>query len=272
MTGVKSAWIEVGGIATHYLEAGSGPHLILLHSGEFGACAELSWEHNIPTLAEHFHVLAPDWLGYGQTEKIFSFENMRKKREKHIADFLKAMQVDEADFVGNSMGGTELIAAANKVIPPWPLKKIVVVAGGGVVPNNDARKILNSYDCSREHMRRIIETMFVSEQIRQDEAYLERRFQLSLQPGAWECAAAPRFKAPHRVATTVGTNDYSNIRVPVLLVTGEKDSLREPDFGIELQRLVSGAQLYVVPNAGHCPQIEFPTLFNSALLEFLKAA
>ena len=53
-TGIHSRVLLAGGIRTHFLEAGSGYPFVLLHSGEFGGCAELSWEYTIGPLAEHF--------------------------------------------------------------------------------------------------------------------------------------------------------------------------------------------------------------------------
>ncbi len=41
-------------------------------------------------------------------------------------------------------------------------------------PVNDARKVLNSYDGTREHMRRILETTLLVSPLRRDEAYLEQ--------------------------------------------------------------------------------------------------
>ena len=50
----------VDGLVTSYLEAGEGDPVVLLHGGEFGASAEIGWEHNISALAVHYRVLAPD--------------------------------------------------------------------------------------------------------------------------------------------------------------------------------------------------------------------
>ena len=65
--------IIVGDIRTQFLEAGSGAHLVLLHGGEYGASAEITWRYNIGELAKRFHVIAPDMLGWGGTDKIYSF-------------------------------------------------------------------------------------------------------------------------------------------------------------------------------------------------------
>ena len=67
MRGLESKFVLVDGMRTHYFEGGRGPAVVLLHSGEFGGCAELSWEFSLPALAEHFHVIAPDWLGFGES-------------------------------------------------------------------------------------------------------------------------------------------------------------------------------------------------------------
>src|SRR3984893_14293609 len=65
----------VDGLATSYLEAGTGDPVILLHGGEFGASAEIGWEHNIPALAARYRVLAPDMLGFGQSAKVIDFND-----------------------------------------------------------------------------------------------------------------------------------------------------------------------------------------------------
>jgi 2-hydroxymuconate-semialdehyde hydrolase len=272
MSMYRSHFVRAGGIMTHYLEAGEGFPLVLLHSGEFGGCSELSWERNIYALAQHFRVIAPDWAGFGKTEKVFSFDNMWKYRVDHITAFLRVMGIERAHFMGNSMGGTMLLSTIARKDCPWPVEKAVVISGGGDVPENEARNVLNSYDGTRDHMRRIVEVMFVNPAIRNDEEYIDRRHQLSIEPGAWECTAAVRFKAPWRQASggMPAKPDYSDVRIPVLLVTGAQDPLRAPGFGPRLQRDVPGAQLHVFENAAHCPHIDEAEGFNSIAIDFLK--
>jgi 2-hydroxymuconate-semialdehyde hydrolase/2-hydroxy-6-oxo-octa-2,4-dienoate hydrolase len=61
--------IDAGGIETSYLEVGSGEPVIMLHGSGPGVSALANWQHNIPTLAQRFHVLAPDIVGFGATER-----------------------------------------------------------------------------------------------------------------------------------------------------------------------------------------------------------
>ena len=65
--------IIAGDVKTHFLEAGSGLDLVLLHGGEYGASAEITWRHNITALAERFHVIAPDILGWDKRRRFTAF-------------------------------------------------------------------------------------------------------------------------------------------------------------------------------------------------------
>lgn len=63
--GVSHRTIDVGGIALHVAEAGSGPLIVLLHG--FPECW-YSWRHQLTALAAAgYHVVAPDQRGYGRT-------------------------------------------------------------------------------------------------------------------------------------------------------------------------------------------------------------
>ena len=271
MGNIYSGTVMAGGIRTHFLEAGEGPPLVLLHSGEFGACAELSWEYNIPELARHFHVYAPDWLGFGQTEKLFSFEDMYAKRIWHIARFLEAKYIGQADFMGNSMGGTMLLTEAARAVRPWDMRRIVVVSGGGFIPLNEARQVLNTYDGTRAHMQKVIETIFFNPRIARDQDYIDRRHRISLEQGSWECTAGVRFKAPWRGGGAERPIEYEQVGVPTLVVAGRLDNLREPNYAEAFVHRIPDGKLHVIENAGHCPQIDEPAEFNRVVIAYLTA-
>ena len=270
MAQIDSRHILVDGMRTHYLEAGRGFPVVLLHSGEFGGCAELSWEFTIPALARHFHVIAPDWLGFGESAKIFSFEDMRELRAQHIATLLKTLCIERAHFIGNSMGGGMLAMVAAQDQPIWPIEKLILASAGGFAPVNDARKVLNSYDGSREHMRRILKTTLLVSPLRLDETYLDRRHRLSLIPGSWECTAAARFRRPGVTTGEREDTNYRNIKQPTLIVAGGKDPLRVPEYAAALQREIKNSELVVFPEAGHFPHIDFPEQFNEVAIGFLS--
>src|SRR5437763_1612618 len=89
--GVRSRYVRIGPIRAHYLEAGAGEPLILLHSAEFSGRAWFSWRRNITALAQHFHVYAPDMLGSGLTDKIYNFTDPAGFRVQFIRDFMNTL-------------------------------------------------------------------------------------------------------------------------------------------------------------------------------------
>lgn len=275
MADIRSRFINVDGIRTHYLEGGEGPTVVFLHSGEFGGCAEISWEFNLPAFARHFRVVAPDWLGFGRTDKLFDFTDGRGRSLEHMRRFLEVMDIREADFVGNSMGGSNLarIAAMRPVI--FPIRSLVLCPGGGFAPETDARRQLLAYDGTPKAMRALLDGMFFNKKKWVDnKAYIARRQKFALMPGAWEAVAAPRFRrptAPRR--SEFGNPDntpYENIAVPVLLVAGKHDRLREKGYAPKLGKRMQNCTVKIYDKACHCPHIEHATRFNREAIAFLK--
>jgi 2-hydroxymuconate-semialdehyde hydrolase len=270
---IVSRFADVGGIRTHYLDGGDGPPLVLLHSGEFGASAELTWEHNLEGLAEHFRVIAPDWLGFGQTDKLYDFGSGSERRMRHLVAFLETLAIDRAHFAGVSMGGTALIREAAAPACRLPIERMVISSGGGFVPDNDARRRLLDYDGTPDAMRALLRANFSDPRWAEDDSYVARRVAASLAPGAWEVVNAARLKAPNVPPRSgFGAPDtvaYERIRVPTLLLVGEEDQLREPGYHLPLAERIPDVRAVVVPGAGHLHNIERADVFNREALAFL---
>lgn len=60
------------------------------------------------------------------------------------------------------------------------------------------------------------------------------------------------------------------ISVPTLVIAGEEDSLAPPDRTAEWARLIPAAQMVVIPQTGHLPNLEMPEAFNAHLEKFLR--
>lgn len=269
----RSRFVDVDGMRTHYLEAGEGPIVVLLHSGEFGGCAELTWEYQIPILAQRFRVIAPDWLGFGRSAKVHDFESKRARMMAHLVRFIQVMAIDRAHFVGNSMGATFLLIMASEQPRRLPIDRVVAISGGGFMPDNQHRRSVLNYDGSSEAMAHLLRAIFEDPIWYTDESYIERRRALSLLPGAWEAVAASRFKSPVTEARSefgqLDTIPYEAIAAPTLLIAGAKDKLREPGYTEPVVRRLPDGRAVVVENCGHCPQIECADRVGRAILDFL---
>jgi 2-hydroxymuconate-semialdehyde hydrolase len=264
--------VAVDGLVTGYLEAGLGEPVILLHGGEFGASADLGWERTIGALAASHRVLAPDMLGYGQSAKVVDFVDGRGLRIRHIARFCEVMGVESAHFVGNSMGAINLLADTTAEEPVLPVRSLALICGGGAIQRNEHAAALYDYDGSPEAMRRIVTALFHDPAYPADDAYVQRRYESSIAPGAWEAIAAARFRRPGLTPPPTPSTEraYERITVPTLVLEGGGDKLLPAGWAADLASRVAGARSAVVDAAGHCPQLERPAHVNALLLEFLE--
>jgi 2-hydroxymuconate-semialdehyde hydrolase len=269
---VERKSVVVDGLVTGYLEAGHGDPVVLLHGGEFGASADL--ERTIGALAAHHRVLAPDMLGYGHSAKVVDFVDGRGLRIRHVARFCEVMGVDSAHFVGNSMGAINLLVDTTSETPVLPVRSLALICGGGAIQRNEYADALYDYDGSLDAMRRIVVALFFDPGYPADDAYVQRRYESSTAPGAWEAIAAARFRRPGLTppATPSTERAYERISVPTLVVEGGGDKLLPAGWAADIASRIAGARSAVVDGAGHCPQLERPDVVNGLLLEFLEGS
>jgi pimeloyl-ACP methyl ester carboxylesterase len=272
VTELQRKIVVVDGLITSYLEAGEGDPVVLLHGGEFGAGAEVGWERNIAALAAHHRVLAPDMLGFGQSAKVIDFNDGRGMRIRHIARFCEVLRIESAHFVGNSMGAINLLVDATSESPLLPARSLVTICGGGEIQRNEYSAALYDYDATIAGMRRIVEALFYDPSYPADEAYVRRRYESSITPGAWESLAAARFRRPglEPPALPSSKRSYERITVPALVVEGECDKLLPAGWAAEIAAQIPGGRSVVVQKSGHCPQIEQPSVVNHVLVDFLS--
>jgi len=245
--------------------------VVLLHGGEFGVSADLGWENNIAALAEHYRVLALDMLGFGESAKVIDFNDGRGMRIRHIARFCDAVGLTSAHFVGNSMGAVNMFVDATSQAPLLPARSMVMICGGGEIQRNEHSAALYDYDATVPGMRKIVAALFHDKAFPADAAYVQRRYESSIAPGAWEALAAARFRRPGLDPPPLPSSKraYDRIAVPTLLVEGACDKLLPDGWAAEIAAQIPQGRSAVIQDAGHCPQIEQPDAVNDLLLSFL---
>src|ERR1700759_5023413 len=97
--------VDAGGIKTNYLEAGSGPPVVLIHGSGPGVTAYANWRLVIPALADRFRVFAPDMAGFGFSERPEKADYGVDLWTEQVVGLLDALGLDQAHIVGNSFGG-----------------------------------------------------------------------------------------------------------------------------------------------------------------------
>lgn len=274
MSAPSSRFVVVDGIRTHYWEAGDGPPVVLLHAGGYGENAWNSWNRNIAALAVAHRVVAPDWLGFGQTDKLRDFARGNQRMLDHMVRFFEVMAIDEADVIGLSMGGTFLVKEMASPYQRFPVRRMVLASGGGFSPLNEARRVLQDYDGSFEAMRAQLQQV-IHAPLWDDDEFVRPYHEASLEPGQWEFVSAPRLRAPFSPSRgdfgNVDDTEYERVSVPTLLTAGAQDKLREPGYAVAIGERIPRCDVVVYDPCGHCPNVERAAEWNTRVIAFLDA-
>lgn len=256
--------VTVFGAKIRYLEAGdeAKPTVILLHG--LGAQAE-SWALTIPALAANYHVIAPDQVGFGKSDK-----PLLKYRVATYADFLdkfmSELKIEKASLVGNSMGGW--ISGLMAVKYPNRVEKIVLADAAGIVPANyDVNQIYQLNNSTRDEIRANLKLIFATPALQNNEMLVDQFF-------TQRVIANDGYTINAIIESIKRKEDFLNdqlakIDKPTLIIWGKQDGLLPVSDATVFNKGIKGSQLVIFENCGHVPQFEKAADFNKTVLEFL---
>ena len=254
--------VLVFGQKIHYVEAGTGPTVILLHG--LGGSTQV-WQFNIAALAEKYHVIVPDQIGFGKSDK--PLVNYRIRTYVDFLDqFCKQLKIERATLVGNSMGGW--IAAMFTAAFPDRIDKLVLVDAAGYAPPKDLemRTLFALNPTTREGMKLLTSKVFYNKAFLTDAAID--------QAIAARLAAGDGYTINSITESIIRGEDFlddivKSIKRPTLLVWGRQDGLVPLTEGERFNKDIAGSKLIVIDQCGHVPNVEKPAEFNAAVLKFL---
>jgi 2-hydroxymuconate-semialdehyde hydrolase/2-hydroxy-6-oxo-octa-2,4-dienoate hydrolase len=262
--------VDANGIATHYLEAGSGDAVIMLHGSGPGVSATANWQYNIGTLAKHFRVLAPDIVGFGDTERPADVVYSLRTWTDHVWAFLDGHRVGVASIVGNSLGGR--IAMQMATDQPERITKMVLMGSPGVgMTLTDGLAALRAYQPSHQAMRDLLRNYFAVDPAMITDELVRIRYEASVADGAFEAYQA-MFNDPRHKGSELGITEEEvrAIDTPTLLVHGREDKVVPLAVSITMLELFPHADLHVFSACGHWTQIERADEFSTLVVNYLE--
>lgn len=259
--------------ATNYLEAGSGPPLVLLHGSGAGVSAYANWNKVIAPLSRDFRVIAPDIAGFGHTELKADAKYDIKLWVAHFIGILDALGLEKVSAVGNSFGGA--LALATALSHPERLDKIVCLGTPcGEFPMTDGLRAQLEFDGTLEGMRKAVSFFPWDDSIITEEL-IAARLKAATQPGSLE-AFRKLMPAPQGEETPIvrgiPLKALARVQQKVLVLHGRDDRVVPFDRGLDLFRHIPRAEIHGFGNCGHWVQIEREAAFLDLVPEFLKRA
>ena len=262
--------VDAGGIKTSYLEAGAGEPVIMLHGSGPGVSATANWQYNIGPLADRFHVLAPDIVGFGATERPDDVVYSLRSWTDHVWAFLDAHHIERTAIVGNSLGGR--IALQMATDHPERINRMVLMGSPGVgMTLTEGLAALRAYEPSHEAMRNLLRTYFAVDPALITDELVEIRYEASIANGAYEAYRA-MFLDPRHKGSELGitAEEVQAITTPALLVHGREDRVVPLSVSVTMLDLLPNADLHVFSRCGHWTQIERAAEFSALVADYLE--
>ena len=120
----QEGFVTIDSIEAHYLEAGSGDPLLLIHGGGTMSCAELNYGPVMAPLSKHFRVIALDVVGFGETTAPGPDYFPASAQGDFIIAFLETLDI-RAHVGGNSHGGWLSQYVAHQA--PERVEKLIII-------------------------------------------------------------------------------------------------------------------------------------------------
>jgi len=282
--------VEILGQHIHYYEAGQGENIILLHG--LGASAEI-WAANIPALSPRYHVVVPDQLGFGNSDKP-PIEYKIQTWVEFLDLFMRALGIPKAIVVGNSLGGWIAVDFARQ--HPEKVARLVLADAAGWRPINvpaplakglnnpseagvrqvielmlfERRAIpINLNPGSLEETRKMLEFLVADKQLITDQV-VEQEFERHLKIG--DGYTIQRFLAGSVAEDQFENEKLRHLTLSTLILWGREDRLFPLEIGRHYAQAISGSKLVIIEQCGHVPQLEKSAEFNKALLDYLSGS
>lgn len=255
---VQSKGVALGdGTVVHFLEAGHGPALLLIHG--LGASSDV-WRDSISILARSYRVIAPDLPGYGKSDRPRASYSV-SYYVAWLDDFVEALGLKKPAIAGNSLGGW--IAAAYAIEHPEKVSHLILVNAAGL--KRETLPPLNLNPSTKEELKVLLTALFADPSRVSDRVINEQ----------WEYRRSVRDTvqatlASFRTAPLFVDDKLNKITVPTLIIWGRQDRIIPLEFGERFQKGISGSRLVILDNTGHLPQIENPRDFSKAVKRFVK--
>lgn len=260
----RTGYLAVPGGRIYYEVAGAGPAVVLSHGG-FGD--RRMWDMQFNELARSFRVVRYDHRGFGKS----SMPDTTYSPVGDIVLLLDHLGIDKASIVGNSMGGG--VAVDFALLRPERVNKLIVVASAA-----------NGFAYKQEEIAHMIATFNAAETKGVDTAaamWLEDPMVAVASKHARSAALLKQmirdnkniFRMRHwpsEPMTPRANARLSELRMPTLIVIGDKDIPYVQRVAAATAAGIPHAEVFQMAGTDHLPQMVEPEIFTRKLVEFLK--
>ena len=258
-------------------EQGVGSPVVFLHGSGPGASGLSNFSRNTDHFVQQgFRVVVIDFPGWGKSSPVVLSDMGRTEFNARVLnEVLGALDIDECDIVGNSMGGSSALHFA--ALYPNKARRLIVM-GGGVTrrslfhasPTEGISRINELYESpSRENLARMLRA-FVGDPTTLTDVLIEGRWQ-AMQASEEHLKNFVASKKAHTGGRDELLSAIPSLNHRVLILWGKEDRFVPLDVGLTLFSLLKDPEMHIFAKCGHWTQWEQSDRFNSISIEFLRS-
>jgi pimeloyl-ACP methyl ester carboxylesterase len=273
---IDSKTAKVANVELHYLTAGRGPTVLLLHG--FAETSRM-WRPLIPLLAEKFTVIAPDLPGIGDSSIPADKIDMLSSASR-IHELLRSLGTEKALVVGHDIG--LMVAYAYATQFPSETEKLALM--DAFLPGVEGwEAIYNApniwhFRFNGEYPEKLVQgrertyfeyfwNVFAADKNHSiPEAERKAYTDAYAKPGRMR-AAWTYFASWPELAKDFAKLSQTKLTIPVLSIGGEKSLGNQ--LGAQMRLVADNVSVIVLPNTGHWILEERPKETTEALVKFL---
>lgn len=240
---------------------GQGPDVVLVH-GFLGSGK--TFEPLTEYLARNFTVTTIDLPGFAASYDV-AVPATVEDLAMMVADAIQSTGISQCAILGHSLGA--MISLELSLQRPELLEKMVIYGG---CPDGSLPERFESFESSIDQIRidgfeptaaKIISNWF---QQGKEDPMFQKALAAGTQTDADRAIAHIKTWDPWKARERL-----KQIKTPALIICGAADRATHPDLSIEMWQKISGAQLAILPDAGHAAHLECPDIFNQIVERFL---
>jgi len=268
---------DIRGRVTPYLECGEEKDGTIVWLHGFNDEPD-SFLRTAARLVRRYRVVAPAMPGFGEG---WVDPNERHTLEAYgawLREVVRDLGGTRYHLMGNSLGGTTAIAIA-AAEGPERIASLVAVNSGGLdltgvrSVNDEMRDGQNLFAVrDREGFERFLGRVFARQPFIPRPVRVRLAAELRRSADWYERLVADMLETTvHPSTSGASVTNLAEVRVPTLVVWGDRDTLFPLSHGEHLARIIPDAKLAVLEGVGHCPHLESPRRLADAFTRFASS-
>lgn len=280
----ESKYVQVDGVETHYIEAGDGDPVVLIHGGGASSCGPVNYGSVMEPMSKHFRVIAPDVIGFGKTSGRGPQDYSAQAHGDFLIKFLETLDL-EAHVGGNSHGGWLAQYVAHEA--PARVRRLIIINSlNGSMPIPGAPEGLKYIYGPLGHAHEEPELERTREQLKEfyfnEDIVTEERVQLHYQMAEQNYNFAKKRAKSERSTVKDANEDLAykgahiaehagDLERPVLLTWSRENAGASPADALSLYNRIDDVEMHIFSDARHHVQTEHPERWTEVVKAFLES-